>query len=150
MVRPSWHEYFFEIATLVATRATCDRAHVGCVIVKDKHILSTGFNGSVSGAPHCDDEGHFMEDGHCIRTSHAEANAVAQAAKLGIGLAGSTAYVTHRPCLGCARLLLQAGVVICLYDKSYGTTSYAALGKGFNAWERSDVKELEHNLALRA
>ena len=82
--RVSWETYFMNIATEVATRSTCDRKHVGAVIVKDKTILSTGYNGSIKGLPHCDDAGHEMVDGHCIRTTHAEANTIVQAAKNGV------------------------------------------------------------------
>ena len=84
--RANWSEYFMAIAKQVSTRSTCDRKHVGAVIVRDKVILSTGYNGSLRGAPHCDDVGHDMENGHCVRTMHAEANAVAQAAKNGVNI----------------------------------------------------------------
>jgi len=80
-VRASWDEYFMAIARQVATRSTCDRKHVGAVVVKDRMILTTGYNGSIRGLPHCDDVGHLMEDGHCVRTTHAEANALVQAAR---------------------------------------------------------------------
>lgn len=109
-MRDNWDVYFAKQARMVATRATCDRAHVGCVIVKDNHILSTGYNGSISGRPHCDDEGHMMLHNHCVRTVHAEQNAVAQAAKFGIRLFGSTAYITHSPCFQCFKILINAGI----------------------------------------
>lgn len=109
-MRKPWKEYWADIATLVATRSTCDRMHVGCVIVRDNIILSTGYNGSLRGAKHCDDAGHEMVDGHCVRTVHAEVNAICQAARLGIKLDGATAYVTHEPCHRCAKALWQAGV----------------------------------------
>ena len=80
-VRASWDEYFMNIAREVSTRSTCDRKFVGAVIVRDKSILATGYNGSIRGLPHCDEEGHLMEDGHCVRTVHAEANAIVQAAR---------------------------------------------------------------------
>ncbi len=88
-VRVDWHQYFMNIASEVATRSTCDRKHVGAVIVRDKTILSTGYNGSVRGLPHCDDQGHMMEDGHCVATIHAEANAIIQAARNGVRLEGA-------------------------------------------------------------
>src|SRR6185312_9890322 len=99
--RASWDEYFMQIARDVATRATCDRKHVGAVIVRDKCILATGYNGSIRGLPHCDEDGHLMEDGHCVRTIHAEANAIIQAARNGVRIEGATVYVTASPCWGC-------------------------------------------------
>ena len=119
--RKSWDEYFIDIATMVATRATCDRLHVGCVLVdpRTKAILSTGYNGSVPGTPHCDDEGHDMVEGHCVRTNHAEQNAICQAAKHGARLDGATAYITAYPCWLCAKQLLVAGVKRIVYGKAY-------------------------------
>ena len=98
------------IANEVATRSTCDRKHVGSVIVRDKSILATGYNGSVRGLGHCDDEGHLMEDGHCVRTVHAEANAIVQAAKNGVRIDAGSIYVTASPCWGCFRLIANAGI----------------------------------------
>ncbi len=86
--RVGWHTYFMNIARQAATRSTCDRKHVGAVIVRDKTILSTGYNGSVRGMPHCDEVGHLMEGGHCVATVHAEANAIIQAAKNGVRIEG--------------------------------------------------------------
>jgi dCMP deaminase len=103
--RVSWDEYFMGIALKVATRATCDRKHVGAVIVRDKTILSTGYNGSIRGLPHCSDAGHLMEDGHCVRTVHAEANAICQAARNGVRIEGGDIYTTASPCWSCFRLL---------------------------------------------
>ncbi|HEY4158364.1 MAG TPA: dCMP deaminase family protein, partial [Polyangiaceae bacterium] len=103
--RASWDEYFMAIARVVATRSTCDRKHVGAVIVRDKMILTTGYNGSIRGLPHCDDEGHMMEDGHCVRTVHAEANAIVQAARNGVRLDRADIYVTASPCFGCFKLV---------------------------------------------
>lgn len=98
------------IAREVATRSTCERKHVGAVIVRDKMILTTGYNGSIRGLAHCDDEGHMMEDGHCVRTVHAEANAIVQAARNGIRLDGADIYVTASPCFGCFKLIANAGL----------------------------------------
>jgi dCMP deaminase len=117
--RPSWERYFMSIAKVVASRGTCDRKRVGCVIVKDKMLLATGYNGSVRGAPHCDDVGHDMEDGHCVRTVHAEVNAVAQAAKRGESLDGAVAFVTCAPWWGCTKMLLNAGINSIVYDEAY-------------------------------
>jgi dCMP deaminase len=108
--RASWDEYFMNIAREVATRSTCDRKHVGAVLVRDKCILATGYNGSIRGLPHCDEVGHMMEDGHCVRTVHAEANAIVQAAKNGVRIDGSSIYVTASPCWSCFRLIANAGV----------------------------------------
>src|SRR3989344_8437429 len=92
--RPSWDEYFLEIAKVVANRSTCNRAHVGAVITNNKVILSTGYNGAPRGLPHCDDVNHEIVDGHCIRTIHAEANAIAQAAKNGTPIEGASIFLT--------------------------------------------------------
>lgn len=90
--RKNWDAYFMDIANAVSTRATCDRRLVGAVIVKDRAILSTGYNGSISGLPHCDDAGHDMEEGHCQRTLHAECNAIIQAAKNGVNINDADIY----------------------------------------------------------
>lgn len=117
--RPSWDQYFMAIAQTVASRATCDRGRVGCVIARDKQILVTGYAGAPRGLPHCDDVGHQMkslthEDGHvtehCLRTTHAEQNAIAQAAKLGIAINGGTLYCGMTPCPTCAKMIVNAGV----------------------------------------
>ena len=108
--RASWDEYFMAIARQVATRSTCDRKHVGAVIVRDRTILSTGYNGSIRGLAHCDEEGHMMEDGHCVRTVHAEANAIAQAARNGVRIDGADIYVTASPCWNCFKLIVNAGI----------------------------------------
>jgi len=111
MVRPTKHQYFMWMAVVAATRGTCDRLRVGCVIISNEgHVLSTGYNGSSPGSPHCDDIGHLMHEGHCVRTTHAEANAVAFAARRGTALEGSVIYTTNRPCKDCLKLLIAAGV----------------------------------------
>lgn len=117
--RPSWDDYFINIAFTVAERSTCDRAHVGAVIVRDRRILTTGYNGAPAGLPHCDDVGHLMVDGHCVRTLHAEQNAIIQAALHGVNIAGSTIYVTHQPCLTCAKMIINAGVRHVVYAGNY-------------------------------
>ncbi len=117
--RVSWNEYFMKIAEQVATRSTCDRKHIGAVIVKDKTILSSGYNGSLRGAPHCDDAGHDMENGHCVRTVHAEANAVAQAAKNGVRIDEAELYVTASPCLTCFKLVANCGIQTIYYKEFY-------------------------------
>jgi dCMP deaminase len=117
--RASWDEYFMAIAREVATRSTCDRKHVGAVIVREKIILATGYNGSIRGLPHCDDEGHMMEDGHCVRTVHAEANAIVQAARNGVRLEGGAIYVTASPCFGCFKLIANAGLTRIAFGEFY-------------------------------
>ena len=108
--RVSWEAYFMNIATEVATRSTCDRKHVGAVIVKDKTILSTGYNGSIKGLPHCDEAGHEMVEDHCIRTTHAEANTIVQAAKNGVEINNGEIYITASPCYNCFNLIANAGI----------------------------------------
>jgi dCMP deaminase len=110
-MRKPWDQYFMEQALHIAERATCNRARVGCILVRDNRIIAAGYNGSLNGAPHCDDVGHLMDDNdHCIRTVHSEQNALLQCAKFGISSEGATAYVTHEPCTHCRKSLIQAGV----------------------------------------
>lgn len=120
--RPSWDDYFLQIARDVATRATCLRRHVGAVIVKDRRILSTGYNGSPPGQPHCTDVGCLIEDGRCIRTLHSEQNAIIQAALHGVSTEKATLYGTCRPCHVCARMIVGAGIgrVVFLGDMPVG------------------------------
>ena len=117
--RASWDEYFMAIAREVATRSTCDRKHVGAVIVREKMILTTGYNGSVRGLAHCDDDGHMLEDGHCVRTIHAEANAIVQAARNGVRIDAADIYVTASPCFGCFKLIANAGLRRIVYGELY-------------------------------
>ncbi|CAC9935522.1 tRNA-specific adenosine deaminase [Aedoeadaptatus nemausensis] len=125
-MRKSWDSYFMKITEMVASRSTCDRAMVGCVLVnRDHRIVSTGYNGSVSGNPHCDDVGHTMRDGHCIATIHAEMNAILYCAKEGIPTKGTICYVTHFPCLNCTKALIQAGICEIIYKDDYRVDEYA-------------------------
>lgn len=117
--RASWDEYFMAIAREVATRSTCARKHVGAVIVRDKMILATGYNGSLRGLAHCDDDDHLMEDGHCVRTVHAEANAIVQAARNGIRVEGAHIYVTASPCWGCFKLIGNSGLTRIVFGEFY-------------------------------
>ncbi|HEY1904426.1 MAG TPA: dCMP deaminase family protein [Myxococcaceae bacterium] len=119
MARSSWDQYFMDIAKQVATRATCDRKHVGAVVVRDRTILSTGYNGSIRGLPHCDEVGHMMENGHCVATVHAEANAILQAAKNGVRIDGATLYTTASPCWPCFKLIANSGCVRIVYGEFY-------------------------------
>lgn len=109
--RLPFNEYFRDLARFVSSRATCHRRRVGAVIVRQNRILSTGYNGSPPGEPHCLGDGCEMEDGHCVRTVHAEANAIAAAARFGISLDGAEIYTTWPPCKTCAKLLKSAGIV---------------------------------------
>lgn len=127
-MRPDWDSYFMKIVNEVASRATCDRGKAGCVIVKDKRIIATGYVGSPIGTSHCDDVGHMFkktihEDGsitnHCVRTVHAEQNAICQAAKFGIPLEGATLYCKMTPCFVCAKMLVNAGIKRVVCEKRY-------------------------------
>ncbi len=130
--RPEWDEYFLKMAMLVSERATCPRMHVGCVLVRDKQILATGYNGSLPGQPHCYDVGCMIEDGHCIRTIHAEMNAIIQCALHGVTTEGATAYVTNMPCTNCTKALIGAGikevVVFSDYHKTKAEEFFEASG----------------------
>lgn len=125
-MRQDWDSYFLKIAREVATRATCPRLHVGCVLVKDKRIIATGYNGSTKGAPHCDDDGCHMVGGSCVRTIHAEQNAINQCAEYGVSAKGSTAYVTHKPCLLCTKSLIQAGIERIVFINDYRHDEFAS------------------------
>ncbi|HEV8323223.1 MAG TPA: dCMP deaminase family protein [Myxococcota bacterium] len=118
-MRKGWDQYFMDIGREVATRSTCDRKHVGAVIVRDRTILSTGYNGSIRGLPHCDDVGHLMENGHCVATVHAEANALLQAAMHGVNIAEATIYTTASPCWSCFKLIANAGLRRIVFGEFY-------------------------------
>jgi len=126
--RPTWDEYFMKITEAVAKRSTCDRGRMGCVIARNKQILVTGYAGAPSGLPHCDEVGHQMktitnEDGtvskHCMRTTHAEQNAICQAAKIGVSINGSTLYCKMTPCSTCAKMIINAGIKRVVCKKKY-------------------------------
>ena len=117
--RKSWDEYFMDLVESISERSTCDRLHVGCILVKDNRSIATGYNGSISGHDHCSDVGHLMYENGCKRTIHAELNALLQCAKYGISAEGSTAYVSHYPCPECMKALNQAGVKRVVYKYFY-------------------------------
>ncbi|MBN1945819.1 MAG: ComE operon protein 2 [Bradymonadales bacterium] len=120
-MRDDWHTFWMKQAFLYAERSTCDRCHVGCVLVRDNRLISAGYNGSLSKLPHCDEVGHLFLEGRsgCQRTSHAEANAIAHAARMGHATEGCVAYVTTLPCLSCFKLLHMAGIRKIYYSEDY-------------------------------
>ena len=123
--RMSWDDYFMYQALLLSQRATCERLKVGAVLVRENRIISGGYNGSVAGDAHCVEEGCYVQGGHCVRTIHAEANALLQCAKFGVSTENTTVYVTHFPCLQCTKQLLQAGVKEICYLNNYRNNEYA-------------------------
>lgn len=125
MERLSWEQFFMAQCSLLAVRSTCTRLAVGAVIVRDNRIIAGGYNGSVSGGDHCIDKGCYVVDNHCIRTIHAEMNALLQCGKYGIPAAGSTIYVTHFPCLQCSKAIIQAGISKVYYGTDYRNSEYA-------------------------
>lgn len=132
--RPSWDEYFIRISDMIGLRGSCDRGRSGCVITKNNRLVAAGYVGSPIGLPHCDEVGHEMhtvihEDGsqskHCIRTTHAEQNAICEAARMGVALDGSTLYCKMTPCYTCAKMIINAGIVrvVCAQDYHAGQRS---------------------------
>ena len=119
MSRPDWEYYFMDIAGRVALRSTCPRRSVGAVIVKQKRILATGYNGAPSGMDHCTDVGCLMVDDHCVRTLHAEQNAIIQAAQFGVSTQGGEIYSTSSPCLNCAKMIINAGITRVWFQDGY-------------------------------
>ncbi len=120
--RPSWDEYFLKLAMLASERSTCPRMHCGCVLVRDRYVLATGYNGSLPGAPHCNEVGCLIVDNHCVRTNHAEVNALAQASRHGVSVLGAAAYVTNLPCTACAKALIAAGIGTVVVFSNYHST----------------------------
>lgn len=123
--RIDWDQYFMTQATLLSLRSTCTRLSVGTVIVRDRRVIAGGYNGSVSGDVHCIDEGCYLVEGHCVRTIHAEMNAVLQCAKFGVATDGAEVYVTDFPCLQCTKMLLQSGIIKINYLRNYHNDQYA-------------------------
>ena len=144
--RPSWDEYFIEITEMVGRRGSCDRGRCGCAITKNNRLIATGYAGSPIGLPHCDEVGHEMhtvthDDGtqtqHCIRTAHAEQNAICEAARMGISLDGSTLYTKMSPCYTCAKMIINAGIkrVVCAREYQPGTKAGQRTAEIFKAAE---------------
>lgn len=123
--RIPWNQYFMLQAVLLSLRSTCERLSVGAILVRDKRVIAGGYNGAVSGDDHCIDVGCYVVDGHCLRTIHAEMNAVLQCSKFGIPTDGAEIYVTDFPCLQCAKSLLQAGIKKIYYMRNYHNDDYA-------------------------
>jgi len=118
--RPSWDDYFMAITRIIATRGTCNRLYAGSILVKDNRIISTGYNGSPPGLPHCDDVGHLLEEGHCVRTIHGEHNALLQAAiQGGTSTIGSTMYTKYSPCIHCVKYIIACGIKRIVLGKVY-------------------------------
>lgn len=126
MERISWHQYFMAQSHLLALRSTCTRLMVGATIVRDNRIIAGGYNGSISGGSHCSEDGCYVVDNHCVRTVHAEVNAIIQCAKFGVATEGSDIYVTHFPCLNCCKALIQAGIKRLYYAANYKNHPFAA------------------------
>ena len=142
--RPSWDDYFMQLVDAVSKRATCDRGRSGCIIAKDKQLLATGYVGSPMGFAHCDEVGHQLkkmthEDGstteHCVRTIHAEQNAIVQAAKKGMAIEGATLYCRMTPCRVCAMLIINAGIT-----KVYCERKYHAGVESENMFKKAKIK----------
>lgn len=126
--RPDWDDYFLRVADVVADRATCDRGECGCVIARDKRILTTGYVGAPAGTPHCSEVGHQIKEvtheggdtsKHCVRTTHAEQNAIVQAARSGMSIDGATLYCKMTPCYSCAKMIINAGIERVVVEKDY-------------------------------
>jgi len=128
--RPDWDEYFLKLAMLASERATCPRMHCGCVLVLDKEVVATGYNGSIPGDEHCEDVGCLVVENHCVRTVHAEMNALNQAAKRGHHVDGATAYITNMSCTTCAKSLITAGIKrVVVFSDFHDTLAIEFFGK---------------------
>ena len=147
--RPTWDEYFLKLAMLASERATCPRMHCGCVLVKSRFVLATGYNGSLPGQPHCYDVGCLIVDNHCVRTNHAEINALVQATTHGVNIKGAAAYITNMSCTNCAKALIAAGiervVVFSDYHETLATKFFTDSGVEVSKIEMPD-KEINYNL----
>ncbi len=135
MERISWDQYFMSQSHLLALRSTCARLMVGATIVRDKRIIAGGYNGSIAGGDHCIDKGCYVIDHHCVRTIHAEMNALLQCAKFGVPTAGAEIYVTHFPCLQCCKAIIQAGIKTVYFAQDYKNHPYA-----IELFEQANVK----------
>jgi len=147
--RPVWDKYFLKLAMLASERATCPRMHCGCVLVKDRFVLATGYNGSLPGQPHCEDVGCLVVDNHCVRTNHAEINALVQAARHGVTIKGATAYITNMSCTTCAKALIASGisrvVVFSDFHDTLATDFYTNAGVEILKLDMPD-REINYNI----
>ena len=142
--RPEWDQYFLKLAMLASERATCPRMHCGCVLVKDKNVVATGYNGSIPGDDHCEDVGCLVVDNHCIRTNHAEMNALMQAARRGHSVDGASAYVTNMPCTTCAKALIAAGIKrVVIFSDYHDTQATRFFAKAGVSIDKIDMPPLE-------
>ncbi len=138
--RPDWDAYFLKLAMLASERSTCPRMHCGCVLVKDKHVIATGYNGSIPGDDHCEDVGCLVVENHCVRTVHAEINALVQAAKRGNAVEGATAYVTNMPCTTCAKALVIAGIKrVVIFSDFHDTLATEFFAKAGVVIDKKDI-----------
>jgi dCMP deaminase len=147
--RPGWDEYFLKLAMLASERATCPRMHCGCVLVKKKDVVASGYNGSIPGDKHCEDIGCLVVDNHCQRTVHAEMNAIVQAAKCGHSIEGATAYVTNMPCTTCAKALITAGIKrVVVFSDFHDTLATEFFAKAEVVIDKIDMpsKEIQYNI----
>ena len=150
MKRPQWDEYFLKLAMLASERATCPRMHCGCVLVKDKNVIATGYNGSIPGDQHCEEIGCLVVENHCVRTVHAEMNALIQAAKRGHGIDGATAYVTNMPCTTCAKAVVTAGIKrVVVFSDYHDTLAMDFFKKGGVVIDKIAMPSLDINYNLK-
>ncbi|MBI4309044.1 MAG: cytidine/deoxycytidylate deaminase family protein [Candidatus Omnitrophica bacterium] len=148
--RPDWDEYFLKLAMLASERATCPRMHCGCVLVKNKNVIATGYNGSIPGDEHCEDAGCLIVDNHCARTVHAEMNALIQAARRGHAVEGAGAYVTNMPCTTCAKALITAGIRrVVVFSDYHDTMAEKFFAKANVAIDRIEMPNKEIHYDLR-
>ncbi|MBF0532851.1 MAG: cytidine/deoxycytidylate deaminase family protein [Candidatus Omnitrophica bacterium] len=148
-MRPNWDLYFLKLAMLASERATCPRMHCGCVLVKDKNVIATGYNGSIPGDEHCEDVGCMVVDNHCIRTNHAEVNALMQAAKHGNSVDGATAYITNMSCTTCAKALIAAGIKrVVVFSEYHDTMAADFFGKAKVQVEKVPMPPTEINYQI--
>ncbi len=144
-MRKDWDTYFMDIAYQIKERSTCPRLHVGALIVKNKRIKGTGYNGSPTGLPHCDEEGCYLVDGHCKRTIHAEVNCLLETSPE--ERKGATLYVTNQPCPDCQKLIITSGIRRVVYGESYEPhTDWFAIAKDIEVvkFENKSVKAIKN------
>ena len=147
--RPEWDEYFLKLAMLASERSTCPRMHCGCILVRNKNVIATGYNGSIPGDDHCENVGCLIIDNHCVRTVHAEMNALIQAAKRGHAVDGSTIYVTNMPCTTCAKALITAGVKrVVIFSEFHDTLATEFFAKGGVRIDKHTIpsKEIDYDI----